>query len=238
MTASIWSARSPARASALAAASCASCGACREKRWCNVSGSMAKTSSRESSARNRACMPLSCCRTARVTARERGVSRSNHSEAAKASQHSPFVYRRSGTATPVAATNIRLHSPPAGYPVRGAMQLWPGWQLVADGRVQGTIYSQGRPVARTGLSFTVASFLTASAAPGAHQQDGGNRGSQDKKYANQQLVDGDAATHRSGDQHRGNQHAACSQCCPHGRRVHPAVESTQPQQTQGACQRD
>ena len=60
--------------------SAASAGACARKRRPSVSGSIVKTSSSESSARRRASMPLSRCRTVRAMKCERASSRPNQSE--------------------------------------------------------------------------------------------------------------------------------------------------------------
>ena len=57
----------------------------------SVSGSIANTSSSESSARRRASMPLSRCRTVRAIRCERVSRRANHSERWNASRHSALV---------------------------------------------------------------------------------------------------------------------------------------------------
>jgi len=90
-TASIAGASSPAEASARDPASAASVGAWARKRRSSVSGSIANTSSSESSASRRASMPLSRCRTVRAMRWDRLSRRANQSERSKAARHSALV---------------------------------------------------------------------------------------------------------------------------------------------------
>jgi hypothetical protein len=80
-----------ALASARSADSVTRAGACVAKRACSVSGSIANTSSSESSASRRASMPLSRSRTVSTIRRARSSTRSNHAELLKARQQSALV---------------------------------------------------------------------------------------------------------------------------------------------------